>query len=127
MNGQHLVYSTSELMTHFVQGTGDVALLYGRDGFDGETVLRYASRPTVEVLSGTVSSTYDPSTGDLRLDYVHNGLAQVRITGGGRPSLLLLLPTPPPRTSSGVRTPQRVRFWRKAPSWCAPPPSTDPR
>ena len=103
MNGQHLVYSTSELMTHFVQGTGDVALLYGRDGFDGETVLRYASRPRVEVLSGTVSSTYDPSTGDLRLDYVHNGLAQVRITGGGRPSLLLLL----------ADTTTADQFWRQ--------------
>jgi beta-galactosidase GanA len=91
MDGQHLVYSTSELMTHFVQGTGDVALFYGRDGEDGETVLRYSSRPTVKVLSGTVSSTYDASTGDLRLDYVHNGLAQVRITGGGHPALTLLL------------------------------------
>ena len=48
MDGQHLVYSTSELMTHFVQGSRDVALLYGRDGEDGETVLRYASRPDRE-------------------------------------------------------------------------------
>ena len=42
MDGQHLVYSTSELMTHLAQGDHDVALLHGRDGEDGETVLRYA-------------------------------------------------------------------------------------
>ena len=91
MDGQHLVYSTSELMTHFAQGAGDVALLYGRDGEDGETVLRYAGAPTVKVVSGTVNSTFDATTGDLRLDYVHNGLAEVQISGGGRPDLTLLL------------------------------------
>ncbi|HEY1565398.1 MAG TPA: beta-galactosidase, partial [Solirubrobacteraceae bacterium] len=91
MDGQHLVYSTSELMTHLVQGSQDVALLYGRDGEDGETVLRYSSRPAVKVVSGNVTTTFDPSTGDLRLDYVHDGLAQVQISGGGRPGLSLLL------------------------------------
>ena len=91
MDGQHLVYSTSEIMTHFAEGSQDVALVYGRDGEDGETVLRYSSQPTVNVVSGNVSSTYDPTTGDLRLDYVHNGLAEVQITGGGRPALTLLL------------------------------------
>ena len=91
MDGQHLVYSTSELMTHFAQGARDVALLYGRDGDDGETVLRCSSAPTVNVVSGTVTSTFDASTGDLRLDYVHNGLAEVQISGGGRPDLTLLL------------------------------------
>ena len=91
MDGQHLVYSTSEIMTHFVQGSRDVALLYGRDGEDGETVLRYASQPTVKVVSGTVASTYDAATGDLRLNYVHNGLAEVRISHGGRRPLTLLL------------------------------------
>ena len=44
MDGQHLVYSTSEMMTHFAQGDQDVALFYGRDGEDGETVLHYSSR-----------------------------------------------------------------------------------
>jgi hypothetical protein len=78
-------------MTHFAEGASDVALLYGRDGEDGETVLRYSSHPTVNVVSGNVSSTYDPTTGDLRLDYVHNGLAEVQIRGGGRPTLTLLL------------------------------------
>jgi len=91
MDGQHLVYSTSEIMTHLTRGSSDLALLYGRDGEDGETVLRYASQPTVTVLSGDVTSTYDAATGDLRLDYTHDGLAKVQITGGGRTPLLLLL------------------------------------
>jgi beta-galactosidase GanA len=91
IDGQHLVYSTSELMTHFAQGARDVALLYGRDGEDGETVLRYSSAPAVKVILGTVNSTFDAATGDLRLDYAHHGLAEVQITGGGRPALTLLL------------------------------------
>ena len=91
MDGQHLVYSTSEIMTHLTRGTSDLALLYGRDGETGETVLRYASQPTVTVLSGDVTSTYDAATGDLRLNYTHDGLAKVQITGGGRTPLLLLL------------------------------------
>jgi beta-galactosidase GanA len=91
LGGQHLVYSTSELMTHFTEDGKDLALLHGRDGEDGETVLRYDSRPHVDVIAGNATSTYDPGTGDLRLDYVHNGLAEVRIHGGNRPQLLLLI------------------------------------
>jgi beta-galactosidase GanA len=91
MDGQHLVYSTSEIETHAAQGDRDVALLYGRDGEDGQTVLRYATPPTVRVLAGTVGSAYDPATGDLTLNYLHSGLSQVEITGGGRRPLLLLL------------------------------------
>jgi beta-galactosidase GanA len=91
LGGQHLVYSTSEIMTHFAQGARDVALLHGRDGEDGETVLRYASAPHVQVLSGSVATSWDPASGDERLDYVHHGLAEVSITGGGRRPLLLLL------------------------------------
>ncbi len=103
MDGQHLVYSTSELMTHFVQGGRDIALLYGRNGEDGETVLRYSSQPTVKVVAGTVTSTYDTATGDLRLDYVHDGLAEVDISGGGRSPLTLLLADGPTADS----------FWRQ--------------
>jgi beta-galactosidase GanA len=87
MGGQRLVYSTSELMTH----TRDVALLYGRTGTSGSTVLRYSSRPTVKVLDGSVRSSF--SGGDLKLDYRHEGLTRVRVTGGGRPPMLLLLGT----------------------------------
>ena len=56
-----------------------VALLYGRSGETGQTVLRYAGRPQVRVLSGDMTSSYDAATGDLRLDYPHAGLARVRL------------------------------------------------
>jgi beta-galactosidase GanA len=90
-DGQQLVYSTSELMTQAQIGDQAVALLYGAAGTDGETVVRYASQPTVKVLTGKVTTSWDATRGDLRLDYTHGGLAKVQISGGGRPSLLLLL------------------------------------
>jgi beta-galactosidase GanA len=88
---QRLVYSTSEIYTHTRAGGTDVALLHGRRGEAGETVLRYAGQPRVDVLAGAVTSTWDAARGDLRLNYVHDGLARVRISGGGRPPMLLLL------------------------------------
>ncbi|HKE92917.1 MAG TPA: beta-galactosidase, partial [Povalibacter sp.] len=75
---QRLVYSTSELQTHLRQGDRDLALLYGRENEDGETVLRYASRPDVKLLSGNVSTEFDAARGDLRLNYVHGGLARLQ-------------------------------------------------
>jgi beta-galactosidase GanA len=90
---QRLVWSSSELMTHAPIGGQDVALLYGRDGESGSTVLRYRSRPTVRVLEGSVQSSYDRVTGDLRLDHVHTGLARVLVSDGGRRPMLLLLGT----------------------------------
>ncbi|HEX6354076.1 beta-galactosidase [Actinophytocola sp.] len=91
MGGQRLVYSTSEIMTHARIGGRDVALLYGREGSEGWSVLRYDSEPTVQVLEGHVHPSY--VNGDLRMHYEHHGLARVLITGGGRPPLLLLLGT----------------------------------
>jgi len=88
---QRLVYSTSELQTTIRHGAEDVALFYGRTDEPGETVLRYASPPKVTVLEGRVASAFDPAKGDLRLTYAHRGLARVRIAGGGRPPLLLLI------------------------------------
>ncbi len=91
MSRQRLVYSTSEIMTHARLGDHDVALLHGRSGEPGETVLRYESEPRVEVLAGAVTPTWDAARGDLRLNYTHDGLARVRVSGGGRPPLELLL------------------------------------
>jgi beta-galactosidase GanA len=91
MDGQHLVYSTSEIMTHVARTDGDLALLHGRSGETGQTVLRYPGQPTVTVLSGAATSTWDATTGDLRLDYTHSGLTELRISGGGRRPLTLLL------------------------------------
>jgi beta-galactosidase GanA len=88
---QRLVYSTSEIYTHMRAGSSDVALLHGRRGESGETVLRYRSRPHVKVLAGDVDVSWDAARGDLHLSYVHDGLARVSITGGGRPRLTLLL------------------------------------
>jgi hypothetical protein len=90
-DGQQLMYSTSELMTQAQIGNQAVALLYGPAGTDGETVLRYSSQPTVKVLAGNVTTTWGPTRDDLRLNYVHNGLDEVAISGGGPSSLLLLL------------------------------------
>ncbi|HEY2042042.1 MAG TPA: beta-galactosidase [Jatrophihabitans sp.] len=94
LGGSHLQYSTSEILTHAQIGNRDVAVLYGRQGEDGETVLHYATQPSVQVLSGSVASTWDAARGDLRLNYTHSGLARVQIDGGGnsgdRPLLLLL-------------------------------------
>lgn len=91
MERQHLVYSTSEIQTHFRNGDRDIVLLHGRDREEGETVLRYASAPQVEVLSGKVTHSFDAARGDLKLSYAHDGLARVRISGGGRAPMLLLL------------------------------------
>jgi hypothetical protein len=88
---QHLVVSSSELQAHLRDGERDIVLLQGRDGERGQTVLRYASAPRVEVLAGQVRSSFDAARGDLTLDYTHSGLARVRVSGGGRAPLLLLL------------------------------------
>ena len=92
LGGTQLQYSTSEIMTHTQIGDRDVAVLYGRDGQAGESVLNYPQQPTVQVLDGNIENTWDAATGDLRLDYTHTGLARVLISGGGssRPLLLLL-------------------------------------
>lgn len=87
---QDLAYSTSELLTQVSMGDRDIAVFYGRHGEDGETVLRYAERPTVNIIEGQVASTWDAKTHTLRLNYRHDGLARVSVTGGQQPLLLLL-------------------------------------
>ncbi|MFF0013234.1 beta-galactosidase [Streptomyces sp. NPDC005374] len=81
LGDQRLVYSTSEIMTHAAIGDREVALLYGRAGEAGETVLRYAKRPQVNVLDGDVTTTWDAARGDLRLNYTHKGLIRVQVNG----------------------------------------------
>ncbi len=103
MDSQRLQYSTSELMTHAHVRGRDVALFYGRQGADGETVLRYANQPRLEVLAGRVKSTWDAGRGDLRLNYTHQGLARVLIRPSGGTPLELLLATDE----------AAARFWRQ--------------
>src|SRR5215469_10597624 len=71
LGDSQMQYSTSEIMTNATIGGRDVAVLYGDQGSDGETVLRYASHPTVQTIGGTVTTTWDSG-------------------GGSRPLLLLL-------------------------------------
>lgn len=90
--GRHrLVYSTSELWTQIRQGAQDLTLLHGRTGHDGETVLRFASQPRVRVMAGELKQSWDAAKGDLRLNYRHQGLIELEITGGGRAPLHLLI------------------------------------
>jgi beta-galactosidase GanA len=91
MERQRLVYSTSELQTHLRLDDHDLALLYGRRNEDGETVLRFGTQPRVELLSGSLSHTFDAESGDLRLNYTHGDLLRVRISEGGRAPLMLLI------------------------------------
>jgi beta-galactosidase GanA len=91
LGDSQLQYSTSEIMTDATIGSRDVAVLYGNSGSDGETVLNYSSKPDVQAVGGDVSTAWDPATGDLRLNYRHNGLIRVSITGAGSRPLLLLL------------------------------------
>jgi beta-galactosidase GanA len=102
LGGNQLQYSTSEIMTNATIAGRDVAVLYGDKGSDGETVLNYPTRPTVTSTGGAVTSTWDPATGDLRLNYQHTGLTRVQITGGSHPLLLLLADTDTAKT-----------FWRQ--------------
>jgi beta-galactosidase GanA len=90
---QHLIYSTSQLMTNGEQNLTDFAVFYDNRGDDGETVLRYSSEPNVEVLEGNVRKSWDGSCGDLRLNYVHQGLARVLVHSGNGDLLLLLADT----------------------------------
>ncbi|XVS67966.1 beta-galactosidase [Actinosynnema sp. CA-299493] len=101
LGGQRLVWSSSEILTHVDVSGRDVAVLYGRAGEQGSTVLRYDSAPTVEVLDGQVRGSF--ADGDLRLDYTHTGLSRVLVTGGGRRPVLLLLGTDE----------TAARFWRQ--------------
>ncbi|MCJ2182922.1 beta-galactosidase [Novosphingobium sp. 1949] len=90
---QRLVYATSELQSvSKLAGGGDLVLLYGRAGEPGQSVLRYTSAPRVEVLEGALDrQSFDPARGDLTLAYHHKARSVVRISGGGRAPLVLIL------------------------------------
>jgi beta-galactosidase len=87
---QDLAYSTSELLTQLHEGKRDVAVLYGRTGEDGETVLRYRDQPVVRMIEGKIDTHWDAASHSLRLNYRHEGLSRVEIRQGDA-SLLLLL------------------------------------
>ena len=87
-------------------------MFHGRAGEAASTVLRFRSRPRVTVLHGAVRSAWDGR--DLRLDYVHRGLIEVAISGGGRPRVLLVIADEAStatlwRPGSGARARPRAR------------------
>lgn len=90
LGSQHLVYSTSELQTALTIDDSDLLLFYGRQDENGETALRFDAEPTVEVVEGEVTAQWDAQLGNLILRYSHDGLAEIRITGGARPVTLLI-------------------------------------
>ncbi len=87
---QHLVYSTSQIMTQATVNGEDIAIFDGRGGQSGETMLRFSAAPDVQVLAGSATSTWDAAGSDLRLDYTTSGLTEVLVTGGGTSPLLLI-------------------------------------
>ena len=91
--GDHqLVYSTSQLLTAVGNVPTDTMVFEGAVGTAGETVLRYATRPSVTTLSGPAPKVvWDAARSDLRLDYSHGDTSVVRVSGGGTPDLLLVL------------------------------------
>jgi beta-galactosidase GanA len=93
LGASRLVYSTSELLTQARIDGRDVAVLYGREGEDGETVLRYDAEPKVSAPDG-VTSVWDPDRHDLRLNYAHGAEARVSVdglVGGARQRLDLIV------------------------------------
>jgi beta-galactosidase GanA len=94
LGDSQLQYSTSEIMTVTRIAGRDIAVLYGDPGSDGETVLRYKTRPDVRVSGGALTTTWKRD-GDLRLNYTHTGLVRVQIAEPGRRPLLLLIADKP--------------------------------
>lgn len=90
--GPHrLVYSTSQVLTQLNAGRY-LLVLDGAKGTDGETVLRYAEKPEVTTLDGApVETTWDPRRKDLRINYEHGGTRTVRVSGGGRAALTVVI------------------------------------
>lgn len=87
---QQLVYSTSDWFTNLQADGGDLAVVYGRAGEDGETMLRYAARPTVQVLAGAIATHWDAEDHTLRLNYRHGSLSRLRIRDGEHTLLMLI-------------------------------------
>jgi beta-galactosidase GanA len=103
LGDSQLQYSTSEIMTEATIAGRDIAVLYGDPGSDGETVLHYGSKPQVQASGGSVTTSWDPQRGDLRLDYRHAGLIRVTVAPSGQRPLLLLI----------ADKPTAETFWRQ--------------
>eukprot|EP00871_Galdieria_phlegrea_P005552 jgi/Galph1/5999/GphlegSOOS_G4577.1 len=76
---QFLVYSTSEILTHGTMNSHDVLVVYAGKGQYGETVIRTKSKPAV-TSSYSIKAFFNSSSGDLRLNYVHDGLQCIDVS-----------------------------------------------
>jgi beta-galactosidase GanA len=88
-----LLYTTAQPMYQATIGGRDVAVLIGRSGDGVELELATASAtPTVTVLAGSATSTYNASSGRLRINATVTGIVRALINfGDGAAPLLLLL------------------------------------
>ncbi|KAI8066617.1 glycoside hydrolase superfamily [Gongronella butleri] len=89
--GQHLVYSTTDVLTWGTIDDTDYLVLHGLAGEQGEVVLRLPSdsKPKVKFFGGhSTKSTVSGS--QLRLNYVVDGLFPIEITHAGKPLTILV-------------------------------------
>jgi len=87
-----LLYSTAQPMYQATIGNQDIAVLTGRSGDPVELMLPAAKAPTVTVLAGSASSSYDAANARLRLNATLSGLIRVLVGyGDGCLPLLVLL------------------------------------
>ncbi|WP_034275142.1 beta-galactosidase [Actinospica robiniae] len=87
-----LLYSTGQPMYQATIGSQDVAVLTGRTGDPIEVMLPATTAPTVTVLAGSATSSYDTAHSRLRINATLSGLIRVLVNfgDGGLPLLLLL-------------------------------------
>jgi beta-galactosidase GanA len=92
--GEHLVATTSQLITRLTTGGATIALLDGDPGAAGSTVLAFAHRPTVSVLANgsgaPVQAHWSATSHQLTLSYTTTGLTEVVLRAGARRLELLL-------------------------------------
>lgn len=88
VGAQRLLYSTSELMTGAAIGGRDLLILYGDRDTPGETAFSIDHSRKARVLQGSADIESRPH--ELKLNYVHEGLIKILVTGGARPLLLFI-------------------------------------
>ena len=87
-----LLYATVQPMYQATIGARDLAVFAGRTGDSAEVMLSATKAPSVTVLAGTATSTYDATNGRVRINASLSGLIRVLINfgDGGLPLLVLL-------------------------------------
>jgi hypothetical protein len=88
---QHLLYSTSEVFTHFSQDSQDVILVYAYEGEDGEFAITSSSdKITVNGTDASVTSALSGTT--LQINYQHpNGTTYINAAGQNGTDVLLVV------------------------------------